>query len=169
MLCTKFFSWNGLRANFFSWNLSYACFSLRETSMLIVFLVKREFIHGTCCVLIFVHGACCLLFFSWNLLDGDFSPRDTCTFIFSSWNWFCSMKLLRAYFCLWNLLQVEFFSWWKLSIDFSPLETDFVPETCCVLILIRETFCMKFFFHVTRTIIILLINFLFLTHIDYVV
>ena len=84
-----------------------------------------------------------------------FSLRETCTWCFFSWHWFCLWSLLRTEFYSWNFLCTDFirepcsmliFLFVKLvHWSFSPRETDFVLKTYYVLVIVRETSYMLIF------------------------
>ena len=85
----------------------------------------------------------------WNLLNIDFSYRETYIFIFLLVKLILFMELVSCWFFSCNLLRADFFvretclCWFftllNLYISFSPLKTDFVHGTCCILIFVRGT------------------------------
>ena len=75
----------------------------------------------------------CLFFSSWNLY-----------IVFSSLNWSCSMNLLPANFCTWNLSCGDFFSWKMLHFYF------FFFLNCTLIFLLMKLI----FFHRTRWVLI---------------
>ena len=119
-LCVIYCTWNLLRVDFFLWNSLHAHFSLGKNFTLIFLfmklflfmeLVARNFVHGTCCLLIVVYETSFFLIFSsWNLYI-EFSPRETDYVHETLCAEFCSWNLLRANSFSSNLLHVDLCSW----------------------------------------------------------
>ena len=55
----------------------------------------------------------------WNLLHVAYPLHETCSYIFSSWNSFCSWNSLRAEIYSWSLLHADCCSWGFWRADFS--------------------------------------------------
>ena len=145
-------------------NSIYPYLNLRETCYTFIFsswdmcndFSPREtgFASRTCCMLIFVPQVNFIMIFF-------FMKLAACWFYFVKHDagWFSFMKLLHVdyflkkpnvscflalinliyfYFFFIKRIAQSFFSSWNLYVDFSPRETSFVRETCCVLNLFVE-------------------------------
>ena len=161
---------------FHLWNLLCVEFFVSETYYMLIFpflkLVHWFFLfmklvlflkHVVCCFSFvgrtirknpassdFFSGICCLLiFFSLNLLQVDFSLRETYTLIFlfvklillleNITCWFLSVELFVGLFLFVKLVACCFSTSWNLHTDLSPRETGFIHETCCLLIFVFGT------------------------------
>ena len=95
--------------DFYLFSLLHVCFSLLETCKVNFILLNLIFAYGKCCVLIFAHGTCYILIFVNEIFCMlNFLLLKLVNEFLSSWNWYCSWKLLYADFCSWNLLHVDF-------------------------------------------------------------
>ena len=88
----------------------------------------------------------CWFFYSWNLyIDFLMVKLILILFVELLACWSLLEELVECWFFFVKLVECWFFKSWKSYIDFSPPETDFVPETCCVLFLFMELAACWFF------------------------
>ena len=96
-------------------------------------LWRTEYFRGTFCVLIFVCKTSCMSNFLFvKLIPLIFLLVKLILLIEIVACWFLYMKFVECWFFR-ETYCILIFSEWNLYIDFSPRETDFVHETCCVL------------------------------------
>jgi len=124
-LHADFWLWKFLRADFCSLNSLHVDFSLCKICTLIFLLIKQIlFMELVACRFLLGKFVACY-FCPWNFLHIDSSLRESSFmflklvhWFFSSCNWFCSWKLLRADFCSCILHYPDLSSWSLLHVYF---------------------------------------------------